>query len=125
MKGTVVRHDPFKEVVIMECNRFPTPDDLARFASISVGGRPTGIYWAEGVAFIYYPIPITTRTAAEHLIDEKRVYWAFVSYSLMAKYQSRIETKEKLIVPVIDMSTSPLFQTVAQWLKQHKTETTS
>ena len=124
MKGTVVRHEPFKEVVIMECNRFPTCDDLARFANISVGGRPTGIYWAEGVAFIYYPIPITTRTAAEHLIDEKRVYWAFVSYSLMAKYQSRIETKERLIVPIIDMSTSPLFQKVAQWLKQHETETT-
>ena len=125
MKGTVVRHDPFKEVVIMECNRFPTPDDLARFASISVGGRPTGIYWAEGVAFIYYPIPITTRSAAEHLIDEKRVFWAFVSFSLMAKYQPTIETKERLIVPIIDMSTSSLFQKVAQWLKQYKTETTS
>jgi hypothetical protein len=109
----------------MECNRFPTPDDLARFANISVGGRPTGIYWAEGVAFIYYPIPITNRTAAEHLIDEKRVFWAFVSYSLMVKYRPTIETKERLIVPIIDMSTSPLFKKVAQWLKQHETETTS
>lgn len=125
MKDTVVRHDPFKEVVIMECNRFPTPDDLARFANISVGGRPTGIYWAEGVAFIYYPIPITTRTAAEHLIDEKRVFWAFVSYSLMVKYRPTIETKERLIVPIIDMSTSPLFKKVAQWLKQHESETIS
>ena len=122
MKGTVIRHEPFKEVVIMECNQFPTPDDLARFANISVGGRPSGIYWAEGVAFVYYPIPIATRTAAKHLIEEKRVYWAFVSYSLMPKYQPRIETKEKLIVPVIDMSTSPLFQKVARWLKEHQTE---
>lgn len=125
MGSAVIRHEPFKEVVIMECTRFPTPDDLARFANISVGGRPTGIYWADGVAFIYYPIPITTRTAAKHLIEEKRVYWAFVSYSLMPKYQSIVETKERLIVPVIDMSTSPLFQTVAQWLKQHGAKTTS
>ena len=125
MKGTVVRHEPFSEIVIMECNKFPTPDDLARFANVSVGGRPTGIYWADGVAFIYYPIPITTKTAAQHLIEEKRVYWAFVSYSLMAKYRSTIETKEKLIVPVIDMSTSPLFKRVAQWLKQFETKTTA
>ena len=122
MGGTVIRHEPFKEVVIMECNQFPTPDDLARFANISVGGRPTGVYWADGVAFVYYPIPIATRTAAKHLIEEKRVYWIFVSYSLMPKYQSRIETKEKLIVPVIDMSTSSLFQKVARWLKEHQTE---
>ncbi len=124
MKGTVVRHEPFNEVVIMECNKFPTPDDLARFANVSVGGRPTGIYWADEVAFIYYPIPITTKVAAQHLIEEKRVYWAFVSYSLMAKYRSTIETKEKLIVPVIDMSTSPLFKKVAQWLKQFEVKTT-
>jgi len=122
MGGTVIRHEPFKEVVIMECNQFPTPDALARFANISVGGRPTGVYWAEGVAFVYYPIPIATRTAAKHLIEEKRAYWAFVSYSLMPKYQSIIETKERLIVPVIDMSTSPLFQKVARWLKEHQTE---
>ena len=125
MEGTVIRHEPFKEVVIMECNQFPTPDDLARFANISVGGRPTGVYWADGVTFVYYPIPTTTRIAAKHLIEEKRVYWAFVSYSLMPKYQSLIETKERLIVPVIDMSTSPLFQKVAQWLKQRGTKTTS
>lgn len=122
MGDTVIRHEPFKEVVIMECTQFPTPDDLARFANISVGGRPTGVYWADGVAFVYYPIPIATRTAAKHLIEEKRVYWAFVSYSLMPKYQSRIETKERLIVPVIDMSTSPLFQKVARWLKEHQIE---
>jgi len=114
---TAIRYEPFKEVVIMECNKFPTPDDLARFASIATGGKPTGIYWAGGVAFIYYPISVTTETAAKSLIEEKRVYWAFVSYALMPEYNPKIETKERFIVPVIDMSTSPLFQKVTQWLK--------
>jgi len=114
---SVIRYEPFKEVVIMECNRFPTPDDLARFASVASGGKPTGIYWAGGVAFVYYPVPVTTETATKALIEEKRVYWAFVSYALMPEYQPKIETKEKIIVPVIDISTSPLFQKVARWLK--------
>ncbi len=114
---TAIRYEPFKEVAIMECNRFPTPDDLARFASVATGGKPTGIYWAGGVAFIYYPIPVNTEAAAKSLIEQKKVYWAFVSYALMPEYQPKIETKERIIVPVIDMSTSPLFQKVTGWLK--------
>ena len=115
--GSVIKYEPFKEIVIMECNRFPTPDDLARFASIATGGKPTGVYWAEGVAFIYYPLPASTEIAAKALIDEKRVYWAFVNYAVMPEHRPTIETKERIIVPVLDMSTSPLFRKVAKWLK--------
>ncbi|NIR86634.1 hypothetical protein GWO13_03310, partial [Candidatus Bathyarchaeota archaeon] len=112
----VIRYTPFKEIAIMERNKFKTPDDLARFASVATGGKPTGIYWAGGVAFVYYPVPVATEAAAKSLIEERKVYWAFVSYALMPEYQPRIETKERIIVPVIDMSTSQLFQKVARWL---------
>jgi hypothetical protein len=117
---TAIRYEPFKDIVLMECNKFPTPDDLARFASVATGGKPTSIYWAEGVAFVYYPVPVTTEAAAKSLIEEKKVYWAFMSYAIMPEYQPRIETKEKMIVPVVDMSTSPLFRKVAQWLKEQQ-----
>jgi len=117
---SVIRYEPFREIIIMECNRFPTPDDLARFASVATGGKPTSIYWAGGVAFVYYPVPVATEAAAKSLIEEKKVHWAFVSYTLMPEYHPKIETKEKIIVPVIDMSTSPLFQKVAQWLKKQR-----
>jgi hypothetical protein len=36
----------------------------------------------------------------------------------MEKYQPVIETKEKMIVPVIDMSSSMTFRKVAIWLKK-------
>ena len=120
MKDEAVRYDPFKQVVILECTRFPTPDDLARFANITAGGKTTGIYWAQGVAFVYYPIPSTTEIAAKAIIEEKRVYWAFVSYALMPQYRPLIETKERIIVPVIDMSKSELFQKVSMWLKKRE-----
>jgi len=119
-----ISHEPFQKIAIMECTKFPTPDDLARFANIAAGGKPTGIYWAEGVAFIYFPVPTTTETATKSLIEEKKVYWAFVSYALMPLYHPLIETKEKIIVPVINMSSSPLFQKVAQWLEKHELKTT-
>ena len=120
MEETTVRYEPFKEIVVMECTRFSTSDDLARFVSIAAGGKPSGIYWANGVAFIYFPVPTSTETAAKSVIEEKRVYWAFVSYALMPGYQSKIGTKEGIIVPVLDMSTSPLFHRVTQWLKERE-----
>jgi len=115
-----VRFEPFKEIVVMERNLFSTPDDIARFASIIAGGKTAGLYWAEGVIFLYFPLPASTETAAKALVENLRVYWTFVGYSLMPKYQPTIETKERMIVPVMDMSSNPMFKKVAGWLKDQK-----
>jgi hypothetical protein len=115
-----VKYEPFKEIVIMERNFFSTPDDIARFTSVVAGGKLAGLYWAEGVVFLYFPLPASTETAAKALIEDKRVYWTFVGYALMPKYQPIIETKEKMIVPVIDISSNPMFRKVASWLKGQK-----
>jgi hypothetical protein len=115
-----VKFEPFKEIVVMERNYFSTPDDIARFISVIAGGKLSGLYWAEGVVFLYFPLPASTEIAAKALIDEKRVYWTFVGYALMPKYQPTIETKEKIIVPVIDVSSNPMFRKVANWLKEQK-----
>ncbi|NIP66503.1 hypothetical protein GWN63_00085 [Candidatus Bathyarchaeota archaeon] len=123
MEETTVKYEPFKEIVVMECTRFSTPDDLARFINIAAGGKPSGIYWADGMAFIYFPVPTSTETAAKSVIEDKRVYWAFLSYATMSEYKPKIGTKEGLIVPVVDMSSSRLFQRVARWLKKYKPET--
>lgn len=118
MEDTSIKGESFKEIVIMEHNRFKNVDDLARFANIAVGGKTTGVYWSNGIVFIYYPLPTSTEAAAKALIEEKKVYWAFVSYAFMPQYKLIIETKERIMVPVIDMSTSKLFGKVAEWLKK-------
>ncbi|RLI43075.1 hypothetical protein DRO59_02100 [Candidatus Bathyarchaeota archaeon] len=115
-----IRYEPFREIVIMERNLFSTADDLARFASIIAGGKTAGLYWAEGVAFLYFPLSATTEISAKELIENKRVYWTFVGYALLPKYQRIIETKEKIMVPVIDMSSNPMFRKVANWLKEQQ-----
>jgi hypothetical protein len=115
-----VKFEPFEEIVIMERDPFSTPDDIARFASIIAGGKTAGLYWADGVVFLYFPIPTSTETMAKELVEHKRVYWAFVGYALMPKYQAIIETREKMIVPVVDMSSNPMIRKVASWLKEQK-----
>ena len=115
-----VKYEPFKEIVIMEKTQFPTPDDIARFTSVIAGGKLAGLYWVDGVVFLYFPLPASTATVAKMLIETGRVYWTFVGYSIMPKYSPTIETKEKMIVPVIDISTDPVLRKVAQWLKEQK-----
>lgn len=116
----VVKFEPFKEIVVMERDLFAVPDDLARFTSIIAGGKAAGLYWAEGVVFLYFPLPASTETTARMLVENGRVYWTFVGYSLMPKYQAVIETREKIIVPVVDMSANLLLKKVAAWLKEQK-----
>ncbi len=115
-----VKYEPFKEVVVMEKDYFATPDEIARFASIIAGGKAAGLYWAEGVVFLYFPLPASTETTAKILVEQKRVYWTFLGYSLMPKYQPVIETREKMIVPVVDMTSNALIRRVAIWLKEQK-----
>jgi len=116
----IMKFEPFREIVVTERNFFSTPDHIARFISVIAGGKPAGLYWAEGVVFLYFPLPASTEIAAKELIENKRVYWTFVGYSLMPKYQPTIETKEKIIVPVIDVSSNAMFRKVTGWLKEQK-----
>jgi len=115
-----IKYEPFKEIVIMEQTRFTTPDDMARFTSVIAGGKLAGLYWAEGVVFLYFPLPPSNTAVAKMLIESGKVYWTFVGYALMPKYEPTIETKEKMIVPVIDISTNGMLRKVAQWLKEQK-----
>jgi hypothetical protein len=72
------------------------------------------------VVFLYFPLPASTAVVAKALIDGGKVYWTFVGYALMPKYETTIETKEKMIVPVIDISSNHMLKKVAQWLKEQK-----
>ncbi|UCG37050.1 MAG: hypothetical protein JSV64_01900 [Candidatus Bathyarchaeota archaeon] len=117
MNELQIKYEPFKEIIVMEQTWFSTPEDLARFTNIVAGGKMAGVYWARGISFIYFPLSINTETAARELVEKRRVYWAFLSYTAMPDYKGLIETKEKIIVPVLDMSNNPLFQQVAEWLK--------
>lgn len=115
-----VKFEPFAEIVVLERDFFPNPEEIARFASIIAGGKTAGLYWAEGVIFLYFPMPASTETMSKELVQNKRIYWAFVGHSLMPKFQPIIETREKMIVPVIDMSSNAMMRKVASWLKEQK-----
>ncbi len=116
----VVIYEPFKEVVVMEKDYFATVEEIARFTSIIAGGKAACLYWADGVVFLYFPLPASTETTAKMLVEKGRVYWTYLGYSFMPKYQPVIETREKMIIPVVDMTNNVLIKKVAAWLKEQK-----
>ena len=118
--GPIVKYEPFKEIIVMEKDYFATPEEIARFASIIAGGKTAGLYWAEGVVFLYFPLPASTDLMSKMLVEHGRVYWTFVGYSFMPKYQGVLETRDKMIVPVVDMTSNVLIKKVASWLKEQK-----
>jgi len=115
-----VSYEPFKEIVVMEKNHFSSPEDLARFTSVIAGGKLAGLYWVDGVVFLYFPLPASTAAVAKELLEQRKVYWTYLGYAVMPKYMPIIETKEKMIVPVVDISSDPILKGVADWLKQQQ-----
>ena len=113
-----VSYEPFKEIVVMEKTHFNTPEELARFTSVIAGGKLAGLYWVDGVVFLYFPLPASTAAVAKELLEKRKVYWTYLGYSTMPKYAPIIETKEKMIVPVVDISSDPILKGVAGWIKQ-------
>ncbi len=115
-----IRYEPFREIVIMEKTLFSNVDEMARFTSVIAGGKLAGLYWVDGVVFLYFPLPATNQAIAKALLDSGKVYWTFVGYALMPNYLPTIETKEKMIVPVVNMTADPILKKVARWLKEQK-----
>jgi hypothetical protein len=115
-----VSYEPFQEIIIMEKTRFNSPEEIARFTSVIAGGKLAGLYWVDGVVFLYFPLTASTAIVAKELLEKRKVYWTFVGYSMMPKYMPVIETKEKMIVPVVEITSDPILKSVAHWLKEQK-----
>jgi ABC-type enterochelin transport system permease subunit len=118
--SVTVTYEPFQEIVIMEKTRFNSPEEIARFTSVIAGGKLAGLYWVDGVVFLYFPLTASTAIVAKELLEKHKVYWTFVGYAIMPKYMQIIETKEKMIVPVVEITSDQTLKSVANWLKAQK-----
>ena len=115
-----ITYEPFKEVVIKEYVRFEKIEDLLYiFAQLRAGGAPVSLSWANGLVFVYTVLPPDTDQLVEEFL-KGRVYWINVSFAEMPEYKPVYETRQKVQVPIINASSSPLIMQVTEWLKQQK-----
>jgi hypothetical protein len=111
--------NPPKQLIILECSRYPTIDSLAKVIAVVISaGESVILKWAEGVAFMYTHLQPTTEDLIEELL-KGRVYWTDVFYAEMPEYKQTIRVGT-LDIPVIDVSPNPLLKEAARWMKQNK-----
>lgn len=115
--GVSVSYEPFKEIVTFNKTRFNTAEDLARFTALVTGGKAVGLYWVDGVVFLYFPLNASNTIVVKDLLERGRIYWTFLGFAPMPKYAPTIETKERMIVAVMDLSSDPTLRGVAEWIK--------
>jgi len=107
-----------KELVILECTRYPSVEALSRIVAVIMSsGESVILKWAEGVVFSYSPISPST----DLLVDEYvkgRIFWSDVVYAIMPDYKQSIRVGT-MDIPVIDVSPNPLLSEAAKWMKTH------
>lgn len=115
-----ITYEPFKEVVIKEYMRFEKIEDLVYlFAQLRAAGAPVSLNWANGVVFVHSVLPPETEQIMEEFLKGK-VYWVNVTFAAMPEYKPVLETKEKIQVPIINVSSNPIIRQVTEWLKQQR-----
>jgi len=106
-----------KQLIVLECTRYPTLEALSRVVAIIISaGEPIILKWAEGVVFSYSPVAPSTDFLMNEYVNGK-VYWSDVVYALMPEYKQTIRVGT-LDIPVIDVSPNSLLSEVAKWMKK-------
>ena len=61
-----------KKLLLWKKLIFNTPEDIARFTSVIAGGKLAGLYWVDGVVFLYFPLPASTAVVAKELLEKRQ-----------------------------------------------------
>ena len=111
-----IRYEPLREVVIKEYTRFEKIEDLIYiFAQLRAAGAPVALNWANGLVFVYNPLPLESDQLIDNFLKGK-VYWANVVFAALPQYKPVLETKEKIQVPIINATSNVIIRQVTQWL---------
>jgi len=109
--------NPPKQLIILECTRYPSIEALAKVIAVVISaGESVILKWAEGVAFMYTYLQPTTEDLMSELL-KGRVYWTDVIFAEMPEYKQTIRVGT-LDIPVIDVSPNPLLSDAAKWMKK-------
>jgi hypothetical protein len=113
-----VTFKPYEELVVHERQRFALEDMVRlRCTGMQVGSIAPNFQWAEGIVMWRETFPQNEAITKESL--DGRVHWLWVGYSEMPEYKASLSYKETSVtIPVIDLSSNPVYGAAAKWLKE-------
>lgn len=117
-----VKHRPIKEIVVYECVKYESPEDLARAVAIEAGTiHPASLRWANGIVFkLSIPDFLLSSDVMTKEFIEGRLYVS-LGYSDMPEFSPKVHSKEeRVIVPVLDESSSEIAQSITKWVRERE-----
>ncbi len=115
-----VVYQPWRKIVIHEMVKYGL-DDLVKLQALGVelGGLAEPLLWTEGIAFSKSTMHETQDVIKEKL--EGVAHWSSVEWAHMPEFKDVIVAEEtKVKVPIIDVSSHPIYQAVSKWLKKQE-----
>lgn len=111
-----VSFKPYEELVVHEHQRFELEDMIRlRCTGMQVGSIAPNFQWADGVVMWRETFPQNEMMTKETL--EGSVHWLWVGHSQMREYKPSLVYKETSVtIPVIDLSSNPVYSAAAAWL---------
>lgn len=112
-----VTFKPYEELIVHEHQRFPL-DEMVRLrcTGMAVGSIAPNFQWADGLVMWRETFPQNEMITKENL--DGRVHWLWVGHSEMPGYKPSVVYKETSVtIPVIDLSSNPVYSAAAKWLK--------
>lgn len=114
-------HQPIKKLIVLEVVPYDTPSGLAKAIGIIMRtGQPAILNWAEGIVFVYNPLPPTTERLMEKYL-EGTAYCSSVVFSSLPVYSPKITIEDPGLgtveIPLLDVSQNRIMRDLAVWLK--------
>jgi len=107
---------PIRKIVIFECTKLSIEELFTRVELMAMSGMPIALNWSEGIVFFGVPYQSDSDLIIEQAL-KGTIYWSTLIFSPMPNYQpiKKVGGRE---VPIIDQTSIPFLNQVAQWLKK-------
>jgi hypothetical protein len=108
---------PWKKIIIHELVEYPLDFFIMQASeNVSKGGTGRPILWSNGIVLTSYIMQPTEDVVKDQL--QGILHWVTLSFGHMEQYQSEFRTKDRIRVPVVNVSNHKIFGPLSKWLKK-------
>ncbi len=114
-------HQPIKQLIVLEVIPYDTPRGMAKAIGVIMrAGQPAILNWAEGIVFVYNPLPPATERLMEKYL-EGTAFCSSVVFSSLPEYSPKITIEDPGLgtveIPILDVTQNRIMKDLAIWLK--------
>jgi hypothetical protein len=108
---------PWKKIIIHEIVEYPIEYFVIQASeNAPKGGVGRPLLWSNGIVFSSYLMQPTEEVVKDQL--QGIMHWVTLNYCHLEEFQKEFRGKDRVRVPVVDVSNHNLFGPFSKWLKK-------